>query len=42
MGSKEISKLKYHEGFAFIGQMGNAFSANERRAAEITDSVSVQ
>jgi len=40
MGSSEINKVEYRQGFAFVGIMGE-HKANERRALQTIDEVTV-
>ena len=41
MGSKEISQLGYRDPFAFIGVKGQNASANEKRANNFSDAISI-
>ena len=41
MGSEEINKITYRQGFVFIGKAGAGLKVHEKRAKSIKDSVSI-
>lgn len=41
MGSEQIGKVGYRQGFVFIGKAGGGLKVHEKRAESVKDSVSI-